>query len=65
MKNKTYFITVSIVFVAITSLHFLRIVFDWPARIGSWDVPIWLSWLAVTLAGTLAYYGFRLEKKED
>ena len=65
MKSKTYFFTVSIVFVAVTSLHFLRIVFDWPARVGNWDVPMWLSWLAVIVAGTLAYHGFRLEKRRD
>ena len=65
MRNKTYFITVSIVFVAVTLLHFSRIIFDWSARIGNWDVPMWLSWLAVIAAGTLAYHGFRLEKKEN
>jgi len=63
MKNKTYFIIVSIVFVVVTLLHSLRIIFDWSMRVGNWDVPMWLSWLAVIFVGMLAYHGFHLEKK--
>ena len=63
MKNKTYLITVATVFVIMTTLHFLRIIFDWSARIGTWDVPMWVSYLAVVLAGALAYQGIRLNKK--
>ncbi|MBI2635180.1 MAG: hypothetical protein HYW79_01395 [Parcubacteria group bacterium] len=63
MKTKTYFITVLTVFVVVASVHFLRIVFGWSARIGARDVPMWVSWLAVIIAGTLAYHGFRLQKR--
>jgi len=63
MKKKTYFITVSTVFVFVATAHFLRVVFDWSVRIGIWDVPMWVSWLAVIFAGFLAYHGLRINKK--
>ena len=63
MKKETYFTTVSVVFVVVAAMHFLRVVFDWSARIGAWDIPMWASWLAVVAAGALAYHGFRLKKR--
>ena len=46
-------------FLVITILQLLRIVFDWSAIIGGWDVPDWVSWVAFLAAGFLAYEGFR------
>ncbi|OGZ03724.1 MAG: hypothetical protein A2648_02095 [Candidatus Lloydbacteria bacterium RIFCSPHIGHO2_01_FULL_41_20] len=62
MKKETYFTTVAVVFVVVAALHFLRIISDWSVRIGAWDIPMWVSWLAVIIAGTLAYHGFRFKK---
>ncbi|OFZ11527.1 MAG: hypothetical protein A3D92_22220 [Bacteroidetes bacterium RIFCSPHIGHO2_02_FULL_44_7] len=62
MRRNTYFVAVFLIFITVTVLHFLRILWDWPARIGTWDVPMWLSWLAVLLAGALAYQSYRLRK---
>jgi len=63
MKNKTYFITVSTVFVLVATGHFLRVAFGWPVHIGTWEVPMWFSWLAVIFAGGLAYHGLHINKK--
>ncbi|HBB49327.1 TPA: hypothetical protein DEQ22_00785 [Candidatus Nomurabacteria bacterium] len=62
MNKNTYFAIVSTVFVIVAGLHFLRIVFSWPARVGTWDVPMWLSWLAVLFAAFLVYHSLRLKK---
>jgi hypothetical protein len=48
------------VFLIVAVLHLLRIIFGWPARIGGLDIPLWASWLALVVAGALAYFGFRL-----
>jgi type VI protein secretion system component VasF len=37
----------------------VRIIFGWSAQIGGLDIPVWVSWLAVVIAGALAYFGFR------
>ena len=46
-------------FVVIAVSHLLRIIFGWSAQIGGLDIPVWVSWLAVVIAGALAYFGFR------
>ncbi len=46
-------------FLVIAALHLLRIIFGWSAQIGGLDIPLWASWLALVVAGALAYFGFR------
>jgi type VI protein secretion system component VasF len=38
----------------------VRIIFGWSAMLGSWSVPMWLSWAALIVLGALAYFGFSL-----
>ena len=42
------------VFVLVAVLHLLRIGFNLPLSLGTWQIPLWLSWLAVVLTGFLA-----------
>ena len=55
MNQKTYYGLTGTIFSLITLLHLSRILMGWEANIGGWDVPMWLSWLAVVIAGYLAY----------
>lgn len=48
------------IFGLIALLHVLRLVLDWPAQIGSWTVPFWISWVAILLSGGLCVWAFRL-----
>jgi len=48
-----------VLFLIIAVLHLLRIVFGWPAQIGGWSIPVWVSWLALVATGMLAAVGFR------
>ena len=57
MSQKTYNGLTGTIFLLITLLHFGRIFSGWEANIGGWDVPMWLSWSAVVVAGYLAYTG--------
>ncbi|MEK9183950.1 MAG: hypothetical protein AAB890_02660 [Patescibacteria group bacterium] len=57
MNQKTYYGLTGTIFSLITLLHLSRILMGWEANIGGWDVPMWLSWLAVVIAGYLAYTG--------
>lgn len=48
------------IFGLIALLHVLRLALDWPAQIGSWTVPFWISWVAILLSGGLCVWAFRL-----
>jgi hypothetical protein len=39
-------------------MHLLRIIFGWQVEIGGLSIPFWVSWLALPVAGALAYFGF-------
>jgi len=41
-------------------IHLLRVLMGWSANIAGWDVPVWLSLVAVVLAGYLAYSAYKL-----
>ena len=60
MKQKTFTLTVGMVFVIVAALHVLRLVLGWQAVIGNWNVPLWISWLAIAVSGCLAYTAFTL-----
>jgi hypothetical protein len=62
MNMKTFAVTAALVFFIITILHVLRLILGWQAMIGGWDVPLWISWLAVVLFGYLGYTAFKLSR---
>lgn len=63
MTQESFSVTAGVIFLIIAILHVLRIIIGWDAIIGGWAVPSWVSWLAIIVAGYLAYEGFRLAKK--
>lgn len=46
-------------FTLMALLHGLRLLAGWPVVIAGWNVPAWLSGLAVPLLATLAFWLFR------
>ena len=61
MNQKTFTLTAGVVFSLIAVLHALRLLLGWDAIIGGWPVPMWLSWLALALAGYLAFTAFKVK----
>ncbi|MDP3702885.1 MAG: hypothetical protein Q8R78_00630 [Candidatus Omnitrophota bacterium] len=61
MNQKTFVLTAGVVFSLVALLHALRLLLGWDAVIGGWHVPMWLSWLALALAGYLAFTAFRVK----
>ena len=55
-----YITITAAIFAIIAVLHLARIVYGWEAMIGSWEMPMWVSWLAVFIAGGLAVKGWKL-----
>ena len=62
MSQKTFLSVAGAIFVVIAVLHLLRAILGWNAVIGSFAVPLWLSWVAVVVAAFLAYSAFKLAK---
>lgn len=63
MTGKLYFILSGGLFGLIALVHLLRLVNQTPAQLGSWPVPMWLSWLALIVPGFLCVWGLRLGAK--
>lgn len=60
MDQKTFFMVASVIFALVALLHLSRIYMGWPVVIGSWSVPMWLSWIGPVVAGRLSYFGLHL-----
>ena len=50
MSHKPYSIVSGVIFAAFATLQFLRAFNQWPVQIASWQVPLWVSWLAALAA---------------
>lgn len=48
------------IFLVVALLHGLRLVFRWEAVIAGWQVPPWVSGVALVVAGWLAAAAFKL-----
>ncbi len=47
-----------LIFLIIALMHLLRLAFGWQLILGSFEVPLWLSWFGVIVAGYLSYGSF-------
>ena len=57
MNWKTFSIVAGVIFAVVALLHLLRIYMGWPVVIGDWSAPMWVSWIALVVAGVLAIWG--------
>ena len=57
---RTYIQVTGAVFGAMALVHVARLIWNWPAQIAGWVVPMWLSWVAILVAGALCIWAFRL-----
>ncbi len=62
MKQKTYLQVTGLLFTVGAVIHLLRVLMGWEASIAGWDVPGWISIVAVVAAGYLAYSAYKLMK---
>ncbi len=62
MDQKTFSLISGFIFLLIAILHVLRIVYALDAVIGGWEVPKWISWVAIAAGVYLGYEGLRLSK---
>ena len=56
---RAYIRTTGVVFAVVALAHVVRLALDWPAQVAGWVVPIWISWVAILVAGALCVWAFR------
>jgi hypothetical protein len=61
LKGKQLYVTSGTIFTLLAVLHLLRIVRGWEANIAGWQVPMWFSWIAIVVAGYLAYSFWKMK----
>ena len=63
MSQKTFSLVAGLIFLVVAVLHLLRLVIGWHVVIADWTVPTWVSWIAIPIAGFLAYGDFILSRR--
>lgn len=61
MKQATFNRLAGSIFLLVVLLHAARLFFRWEVLVAGWVVPLWISWLALALAGFLTYAAFSLK----
>ena len=59
MTMRAFCTLAAAIFALIALLQLLRIVMGWSVTLNGVDVPLWVSWIAVAVAGALSLVGFR------
>ena len=54
-----YIVVSGTVFGVVAVLQALRALNHWPVHIGSIEIPVWASWIAMIIAGSLCVWAFR------
>ena len=63
MSTKIYLAVSGIIFVIVAVLHLLRLIYLWPAQIGTLTIPMWASCAALFIASGLFIWAFILLRK--
>jgi hypothetical protein len=63
MSQKTFTLAAGMIFLVVALMHLLRVALGWQVALGGWTVPMWVSWVALLIAGYLAYEGLSLSRR--
>ena len=64
MTSTQYGYATSVVFALVGAVHLWRVLAAWPVSIGAWAVPMWTSWMAIVVAGLLAWQGCLIARRK-
>lgn len=63
MSTDRYARVSGIVFALIAAAHALRAILQVPAQIGTYQVPVWISWIAVVVTGSFSVWASRTSRR--
>jgi hypothetical protein len=63
MDAKAFSLVAGVIFALVALFHLVRISMEWTVIIGDWPIPMWVSWIALVVAGGLALLGLRLSER--
>ena len=58
-----YVVVSGVLFGVIAVVQAVRALNQWPVHVGGFDVPVWVSWGAMVVAGSLCGWAFRSRHK--
>jgi hypothetical protein len=58
-----YALVSGVLFGVVALLQAVRALYQWPVQIGGVDIPVWVSWIAVVVAGGLCAWAFQSGNK--
>ena len=61
--SRTYPLVSGLIFGLVALLQAARAVAETPVRVGSYDVPVFASWIAALVAGALCIWAFSSRKR--
>ncbi len=64
MNDKLFHLTAGTIFALVALLQALRVYMGWTVAIGGWDAPMWVSWIAIFIAGGLSCFALTLKSHE-
>jgi len=60
MSQITFSLVAGMIFLLVAVMHVLRLALKSEVVLNGWSVPMWISWLALVIAGFLAFEGLKL-----
>ena len=63
MNDKLFHLIAGTIFALVALLQALRLYMGWPVVIGDWSAPMWISWIAIVVAGGLSYFALTLKSQ--
>ncbi len=63
MTHKDYILASGVIFAFVAGAHVLRLIYGWHVTVNGFAVPMWASWIALILAGYLAFQGISSGKR--
>jgi hypothetical protein len=63
MSQKTFSRVAGLIFLLIAVMHGLRLALKWQVVLNGWTIPMWVSWVALVVAGFLASESLKLGRR--
>ena len=58
-----YDVVSGVLFGVVAVIQAVRALNQWPVHVGTFEVPVWVSWVAMIVTGSLCVWAFRSARK--